>query len=250
MTKAVTTSLDGRTLTMESRRLDLSFRPTNVGVVRLPDRLVEFNASTIEFGRTVARELAQVRLEESFRLQGGRLWIGSTQQVISPAGHVSHIRMGLWEARHWCLWTHLNGPSSTDDLIGLFNSFTLTEVDAGVVMTSLDPSTVAFEEPSSVMKVVPQMGLLEVSPLTPRLRSTLPAQRGTRTLGGQIYVDEPVDGELNRMHFVLVSRSAFTSVTPSAVAAASAAGEHDLSRDQLANRALLAMQDLTVDWVS
>ena len=100
------------------------------------------------------------------------------------------------------------------------------------------------------MKVVPQMGLMEVSPLTPRLRSTLPAQSGTRALGGQIYVDEPVDGELNRMHFVLVSRSAFTSVTPSAVAEASTVGEHDLSKDQIANRALLAMQDLTVDWAS
>ena len=52
MAEAVTTTLDGKTLTMESSSLDLSFRPTNVGVVRLPDRLVEFNASTIDFGHT------------------------------------------------------------------------------------------------------------------------------------------------------------------------------------------------------
>ncbi len=105
----------------------------------------------------------------------------------------------------------LYNSAGVADLVGLFDRFELDVADGAPTIRPKPSADTAFENPPSLLKEAQDVGLLHVSRPTHELVRTLPAWKGTRVAGGELFSISP--GE-NRWHFLLVNESAIVTISP------------------------------------
>jgi hypothetical protein len=133
------------------------------------------------------------------------------------------------------LTANLYGNASAGDAIALFDQFVLSETESGeAILMPKDVHETAFEDAPMVAKEVPDLGLFNISKLTPAKARGLPKWSGTQVRGGELFVE---DTDSPRMRFVLVNGSSVTTIMP----------KLPLARD---SQAVSELAELQVGWAS
>lgn len=225
--------IDGSVVTIEAGALDAGMQASSVAVFTIDGRWQEFTASYLDFGAEVADDLG-VRLAESYRFQGGTLRLGSTMvrfpATETTAAQTDLLHLGVWEGRDFSVHTHLyNGAAH--DLIQIFERFHIIEQPLGIRLVPTQPQRTPLAKEPMVLREVPDVGLLQITPLTPRVARTVPKWRGTQLAGGELYRGQrPGD-----LHFVLVGARSHTLIMR---------GGEDCTKQELSQ-----LSRLRVDWL-
>jgi hypothetical protein len=209
MASAVHRALDGAEVSFQSSLpLDRPF--TSVVNARIDGRLQEFTAGPHGLARAIAADHGIVHFDETYSFQGGRLSLGEVDTYDPRLKLAARFRSAVWEGERFSIHTHLYGQRS-GDLIGTLRRFTFVEDDTGVTIRPRDRGRAPFDHSASVLKEVPGLGLLEVTGRTPGTSVGLPAWRGTRTAGGELFRDTVDD---RQDYFVLVSPEMTATIIP------------------------------------
>lgn len=209
MASAVHRALDGAEVTFQSSLpLDRPF--TTVVNVRMNSHLQEFTAGPRSLGRAVAADHGIAHFDETYSFQGGRLSLGEADTYDPRLKLATKFRLAVWEGGSFSIHTHSYGQRSSD-LIRIFQRLAIVEDQTGVTIQPRDRGRTPFDDSASVLKEVPGLGLLEVTGRTPGTSVGLPARRGTRTAGGELFRDT-VDGRQD--YFVLVSSEMRATIIP------------------------------------
>jgi hypothetical protein len=199
-------SLDGRRFTLGGA-LDLTAPVTSVVGVAVRGRLHELTAGPAALGSEVAAALGVARFGEELGYRGGTLLIGRARPYDRQTRLVEDLLVAVWRGRAHSLVTHFYG-AGTAQVLGTLRTLGITEHADGI---ALRPERDAgFATPATLVKQVPRLGLLEVSPRTDR--HALPAWSGlAAAAGGEVFRDRLPDG---RPYFVLAGPATWTTVVP------------------------------------
>jgi hypothetical protein len=184
------TALDGGSVEFDSSLAVTSAGATSFVVATIDGSLQEFAAGALAFGDFVARS-ADVKFDEEYAMQDGRLGIGSAEHVDGDGFGRRMFRLGVWSGHAYCVKTFLyNRPSS--DLIGIFGLIAIEERDTGVVIRARARRASITREgwyAPTVVNNVPGLGLLEVWESTAQLERRFPTTGGAHGRGGQLFHD-------------------------------------------------------------
>jgi hypothetical protein len=209
MASAVHRALDGAIVTFQSS-LPLDRLFTSVVNVRIDKYLQEFTAGARSLGRAVAADHGITHFHETYSFQEGRLSIGEVDTYDPKLRLAATFRLAVWEGEHCSIHTHMYDQRSSD-LIRILKRFTFIEDPTGVTIRPKDRGRTPFEDSASILKEIPGLGLLEVTGRTAGTSVGLPAWRGTRTAGGELFRDT-VDNRQD--YFVLVSPEMKATIIP------------------------------------
>jgi hypothetical protein len=203
--------LDGSTVRIAGPDLDLSKPVSSIVTTVVGNVRVEFTVFERRFGAAVAWDVARVRLQEKYAYRGGSLRVGS---ALDGGGRVDFL-IGVWEGRAWSVYVPFYG-GDVANLMGVLDLLSLEETDTGLVLVPRD-DRIRYERSPELTKTIPGVGLLVMSQLTRQVARDLPRWSGTAVPGGELFVDD-VPGA-GRRYYVLVSRTAKTTIMPSPEAA-------------------------------
>jgi hypothetical protein len=213
--QAIHRSLDGRRFEF-SGGLDLGLPFTSVLDVAIGGRLHEFTAGAVGLGADVAGALGAAGFDEEFSYQDGALLVGRLRPYDRQIRLVEEVLVAVWQGARHCLVTQLYGLK-TADLLGVLRTLRISEYDDGLAIRPGAGSSSEFAAPATVVKQIPELGLLEVSPLTDQHVKTLPSWRGLSTPAGELFTDRLADG---KPYFVLAAPDTWTTLVPLAGVAA------------------------------
>ena len=213
-------SLDGRRFQL-SGPLDLDLPFTSVVDVAIGGRLHELTAGPTGLGPEVARALGAGGFDEELSYADGTLLVGQTRPYDRQTGLLEELLVAVWQGDGYCLVTQLYG-GTTAGLLGMLRALRIEEHDDGLTIRpaaagagrgggASGSAGVTFAAPATVVKQVPTVGLLELSPLTDQHIKTMPAWRGMSTAAGEVFRDSLSDG---KPYFVLASTDTWTTVVP------------------------------------
>jgi hypothetical protein len=230
--RATHVAIDGSTVTIEATAFNPDFHASSVGVYAINGRWQEFTTSYRDFGAAVAADLG-LSLNESYTLQGGRLRLGTTSVHFPDMGkgvsQTDLLHLAVWEGRRFSVHTHLyNGKAH--DLIDVFDRFEVLEDADGIRLRPRDPEHTKFSREPSLLREVPNIGVLQVRPMTPQIARTVPTWQGTAVRGGELFVGRRPDS----LHLVLVGKRSHTLI----MRHGDECGKEDLSH----------IRRLSVDW--
>jgi hypothetical protein len=208
-------SLDGRRFQL-SGALDLGLPFTSVLDVAVGGRLHEFTAGVAGLGADVAGALGGTGFDEELSYSGGALLVGRLRPYDRQAKLVEDLLVGVWRGERYCLVTQLYGLT-TADLLGLLRTLRIEEHDDGLAVALAPRGGGEFAAPATVVKQIPELGLLEVSPLTDQHVKSLPSWRGLSTPAGEMFTDSLADG---KPYFVLAATDTWTTLVPVSAATA------------------------------
>lgn len=203
--------LDRSTVTLDLPGLDTSQPASSAVRAVFPrGRRQEFTAGSLELGLQMATLLG-LELREEYALQGGRLRVGSGSVFDRDIGLERHA-IGVWEGDSSSIYTVLYGNVDASDFIELFNLFVVRQEEASAPsFIPRRPRETPFEDSPTLLKQIPQLGLLQVRQLTMRTARHLPSWPGTRVRGGELFVSRP--GRLEG-YFTLVGDSSVAIISP------------------------------------
>jgi hypothetical protein len=201
--------LDGRRYLLTGQ-VDLRLPFTSVVGVTIGGRLHEFTAGPARLGEDIARALGVDGFDEEFNYLGGVLLVGRAQPYDRQTHLVEDMVVAVWRGRWHCLVTQMYGMS-TADVLGVLRTLRIEDHDDGLVLHPDRSRGSDFTAPATVVKEVPELGLLEVSPLTDQHVRALPAWRGMSTPGGELFRDRLSDGA---PYFVLAAADTWTTLLP------------------------------------
>lgn len=166
----------------------------------------EFVTGTRRFAHAAAVEAGGVDLDLSYSMAGGRLLAGSAPVPGAPDQVHTAI---AWIGRRWSLYM-FSANATPETLIEVLALVEPEEAVGGLV---LRPShrDLRWEEPAQLTKVVPDLGLLDISPMHARTRSGIPRWAGTRARGGELYVDR---SNPDQTVYTIANRDSATRVLP------------------------------------
>jgi hypothetical protein len=213
-------ALDGSHVRVVATEADLTNDASSISTFYVDGRAQEFTASNRGFGEAVALEVG-LRFEEEYAFQGGRLRLASGVQSFptgDPDGTVNvvSLHIGTWEGEKYSVHTHLYGESA-DGLLGIFNQFLILESALGIRLTQKDPERTPLYSDPKVMKDVPQLGLLQVKPLSTEAARYLPRWEGTRVAGGELFAEADMAAagdECGKTTFYLVGKDSVSYIAP------------------------------------
>lgn len=190
-------------------QLDLSDPYTSVAHALVGTQRLDFTSGILSFAEAAATQGAGIPLTEEFNVQGGRLRTGSR---LDAEGLPS--RAAAWEGAAHSIYTILYGDEAVNhsDVLRAFLQIGLEETEKGIVIRPERSDSLSFVRPPKIIKFVPQLGLLDIAPITQEIASEIPNWPGAPVPGGEIFSDTA--GEFR--YFVLVSESARTLVLPGA----------------------------------
>jgi hypothetical protein len=209
MASVVHRALDGAAATFQSS-LPLDGPFTSVVNVRMHERLQEFTAGARSLGRAVAADHGIAHFDETYSFQGGRLSLGEVDIYDPGLKLAATFRLAVWEGERFSIHTHVYDQES-NDLIRILRRFTFVEGETGVAIQPKDKGRTPFDDSASILREIPGLGLLEVTGRTAATSVGLPAWRGTRTAGGELFRDT-VDNRQD--YFVLVSPEMKATIIP------------------------------------
>jgi hypothetical protein len=197
----------------------------------------QFEAGNLNLGRIVAADLG-VNLSESYTLQGGTLSRGTAVHIDPQDGYDYLFGLALWEGNSHSVDIKVDPSAPSSAVIALFDSFTLTDVPAGLILT---PRTGSYgqnwNDAPRILKFVPGLGLLIVRQLTRELVTSTellpPAGEGEPVDGGWLYQVPPLEAG-DYPNFILISSDSVTTIDP----------DDDASLDEV----LVGLAELRVGW--
>jgi hypothetical protein len=202
-------SLDGRRFVL-SGGLDLGQPGTSVLGTAVRGRLHELTAGPAGLGDEVAAALGVGRFDEELSYQGGTLLVGRARPYDRRTRLVEDLVLAVWRGRDHSLVTQFYG-ASTAGILAVLRTLRISEHRDGVSVRPEPGAGSDFTAPATVLKEVPGLGLLEVSPLTDQHARTLPSWSGLSVSGGELFSDRLSDG---RPYFVLATSDTWTTVVP------------------------------------
>lgn len=202
-------AVDGWRLRLDGS-LDLSAPFTSVADVTIGGRLHEFTAGPASLADDVVRALGVDTFDEELTYQGGTL-LTARSHPYDPQIRLTEDRLvAVWRGRRHSFFTELYG-ATTAQLLGVLRTLRVEEHDDGLTLRPAARNGAEFAAPATVLKQVPGLGLLEMTPLTAQRTAQLPSWRGLRTRAGELYRDVLSDG---RPYFVLATADTWLSVVP------------------------------------
>jgi len=202
-------SLDGRRFLL-SGRLDLSRPFTSVVDVTFRGRLHEFTAGPAALGEDVARGLGVGGFDEELNYRDGTLFVAHARPYDRQTRLVEELLVAVWRGSRHCLVTQLYGMT-TADLLGVLRGLRIDEHADGLAVHPDPRAGSELVAPATIVKQVPTLGLLEISPLTTQHAGTLPAWQGMSTPSGELFRDSLSDG---KPYFILAAADTWTTVVP------------------------------------
>lgn len=205
-------SLDGVRVRLSGRH-DLGGPVTSVARIAVAGRLHEISSGARADALAWAEDIGVRRLDQEFRIHGGRLRTGRAVSVAPGTGVREPVLAAIWEGRRHAVFTHLYHARPAD-AVAFFGALRLTEHDDGITVghgaDAPSRSASALTE-TALVKEVPGLGLLEISALDARSRRLLPPWRGAAVAGGELFQDTvPGQGP----YFLLALRSLLVTVLP------------------------------------
>jgi hypothetical protein len=202
-------ALDGHRFRL-SGPLDLALPFTSAVGVVVHGHLHELTAGPPGLGEEVARAAGVDRLDEELSYRGGTLRLGHVKRYDAGIRLVENLVVAVWQGRRYSLVLQLY-RASTADVLGLLRTFEIVEHDDGIEIRPDAKAGSSFAGPASVVKQVPGLGLLEVSPLTAQHTKTLPAWQGISTRAGELFQDGLANGQ---PYFVIAGTDTWGTVVP------------------------------------
>lgn len=202
-------SLDGRQFAL-SGRFDLGRPGTSVLGVAVRGRLHELTAGPAGLGEEVAAGVGVGRFDEELSYQGGTLLVGRARPYDRQTRLVEDLVLAVWRGRQHSLLTQFYG-ASTAGVLAVLRTLRISEHRDGISVRPEPGAGSDLAAPATVLKQVPGLGLLEVSPLTDQHARTLPFRSGLSTSGGELFQDQLSNG---RPYFVLATSDTWTTVVP------------------------------------
>ncbi|RAY11613.1 hypothetical protein DPM19_28695 [Actinomadura craniellae] len=200
-------TLDGTRISLAGA-LDLGRPYTCVARIAAAGRMHEVHGGARGSALAWAADLGVRSFDEEFRVRDGRLRIGRTTVRDSRAGLAEQVLAAVWEGREHAAFTHLYHARAAD-AVALFDLLRPAEHTDGVTLSPARRAALA--EPAALVKEVPEVGLLEISPLTERTARQLPPWPGARLASGELFRDEVED---QGVYFVLATDTALVTVLP------------------------------------
>ncbi|MFA1545647.1 hypothetical protein [Actinomadura chokoriensis] len=200
-------SLDGVRVRLTGAH-DLGRPCTSVARIADRGRLHEISGGTRADALAWAEDIGVDRFEQEFRIQSGRLRVGRTATRDRDTGQSDPVLAAVWEGRRHAVFTHLYHGRPAD-AVAFFDTVRLTEHEDGV--TAVPRGRARRPEPAEMVKEIPGLGLLEITPLNTRTRKRLPSWRGASVAGGELFQDT-VEGQ--GPYFLLALKSLLVTVLP------------------------------------
>lgn len=200
-------SLDGVRVRLAGAH-DLGRPCTSVARIAENGRLHEISGGTRADALAWAEDIGVDRFEQEFHLQGGRLRVGRTAARDRDTGLSDPVLAAVWEGRRHAVFTHLYHGRPAD-AVAFFGTMRLTEHEDGI--TAVPRGRARRPEPAEMVKEIPGLGLLEITPLTGQTRKRLPSWRGAPVAGGELFQDT-VEGQ--GPYFLLALKSLLVTVLP------------------------------------
>lgn len=179
---------------------------TSHAIALVDDDRQEFVTGTGDFARWAAEEVAGLELDLTYKFAGGRLLAGSAPAQGAPDQQHTAV---VWIGGRWSLYAfHPNAaPATVIDLLAML------ELEEGRHGLTLHPAQdgLGWEAPAQLTKVVPGLGLLDVAPMHPHVRSQIPRWAGTPARGGEVYVDR---SNPHQTVYTIANRSSATRLLP------------------------------------
>ncbi len=202
-------ALDGRRFLL-SGQIDLRLPFTSAADVTVRGRLHEFTAGSARLGEEIARTLRVADFDEELSYQGGTLLIGRARPYDLQTHLVEDLLVAVWRGRRYCLVTQMY-RMSTADLLGVLRTLRIDEHDDGLMLHPNRSGGSDFTAPATVVKEVPELGLLDLSPLTDQHVRTLPTGQGMSIPAGELFRGRLSDGE---PYFILATVDTWITVLP------------------------------------
>ncbi|MFI0484714.1 hypothetical protein [Actinomadura sp. 9N215] len=203
-------SLDGVRVRLAGPH-DLGRPCTSVARIADGGRLHEISGGTRADALAWAEDIGVARFDEEFRVQDGRLRVGRAAAARDTGTGLSEtVLAAVWEGRRHAVFTHLYHARPAD-AVAFFDTVRLTEHGDGVI--AVPRGRARRPEPAELVKEVPGLGLLEITPLNRQTRRRLPSWRGAPVAGGELFQDT-VDGQ--GPYFLLALKSLLVTVLPEA----------------------------------
>lgn len=213
MDSNVALGLDGSSVTHSSPDISLETNPTSRFIVAGENReLQEFVAGTRDFGHWVASRM-RADFDQQYSYQGGTLRLGSSLLPDQFSEQTTTVRTGVWFGETYAVKTHVYG-GVYDEIIALFDKFTISEGTRGVAMSPAVPGVSikqAGAHAPSVAMLISDFLILHTYQLTEGNRASLPKWRGLATEHGELFADD--EGEPTEV-VILVTPTSITSLQP------------------------------------
>jgi hypothetical protein len=206
-------SLDGRRFRFGTG-FDLGQPTTSVLDVVIGGRLQEFTAGPVALGLEVAKALSATGTAKGFdqelTYQGGRLSIARTGRYDGQSRLVEEPLVAVWHGSRYCMVTHWYG-GGTAELLGVLRTLRIEEHDDGLMVHPDRAAGTDLAAPATLIKQIPGLGLVELSPLTDVHLTTLPGWRGLTTPAGEMFKDTLSNGA---PYFILAGSDIWATVVP------------------------------------
>jgi hypothetical protein len=197
--------------------LDLAEPSTSVLDVAVGGRLYELTAGAAGLAAEVAASVhhaGRPDFDEELSFAGGSLRLARSTPFDGRTGLVEDVLVAAWVGERHCLVSQWYG-ASTADVLGVLRTLRITEHDDG--LTVRPAGGLVPNGPATVIKQVPELGLLELCPLTRAHLRTLPAWAGRATAAGDLYQDTLSNGQ---PFYLLAGTDTWATVVPSGPRAA------------------------------
>lgn len=202
------TALDGATANVLGDALVFVDGATSSLVVEIDGGAFEFEAGGTQFGSLVADWL-DIDLSEAFDWQGGVLEVGSRHDGPRPTF------LGVWTGGQHSVKLSAR-YIEYEQFLDLWRRIRVVETPNGIALHKTGARDSARFPVRDYVPIVTQpladYGLLEVRPLTARVRAQLPAWEGASARHGELYVEEGDDEKSTT--FLLVTDSCVVRLYP------------------------------------
>lgn len=202
-------AIDGRRFLLGGP-FDLAAPFTSAVEVTVGGRRHEFTAGPLGLAHDVAGALGVQGFDEELSYQGGVLSTARTRPYDPQIRLIEDRLVAVWQGRRHCLFTQMY-RASTAELLAVLRTLRIEEHDDGLAVHPYPRTGTGFSAPATLVKQVPELGLLELAPLTPQRAAQLPSWRGLATPAGELFRDTLSDGS---PYFVLAAADAWLTVLP------------------------------------
>lgn len=204
---AVHRALDGVSYVL-SGDFDLDRPATSVADVVIGNRMHEFTSGIARLADDVATSLGISDFDEEFSFQGGTLRT-AVKREYDPQNHlVEEPLLVSWCGENHSLVTKMY-HATVSDAVGLLRTLGVDERDDGLYFTPEDG--VGLAGPATVIKEIPQLGLLEMALPSAEQTAQLPPWKGVPVTAGELYQDTLANGQ---PFFVLSAQEVWATMVP------------------------------------
>jgi hypothetical protein len=221
-------SLDGARFELGGD-LDLAGPATSVLDVAVNGRLYEFTSGVAGLAGEVAASVhhaGRPDFEEELSFAGGSLRLARSRPFDGRTGMAEDVLVAAWVGQRHCLVSQWYGVR-TADVLGVLRTLRITEHDDGLTVVADQAAGAVPNGPATVIKHVPELGLLELCRLTRAHARTLPAWAGRGIPAGDLYQDTLSNGQ---PFYVLAGTDTWATVVPNHPDAADHLGRLRLRR--------------------